>query len=73
MILDFKRKVKQWQTIFFMVHRDDDNDDDGESGVFQSSRTFFAASVDPLGRCQVAPSLLYCITRIIIFVIRPGW
>ena len=56
-----------------MVHRDDDNDDDGESGVFQSSRTFFAASVDPLGRCQVAPSLLYCITRIIIFVIRLGW
>ena len=49
---------------------DDNDDDDGVGGVFESSRTFFAELVDPLGRCQVAPSLLYCITLIIIIIMR---
>ena len=35
---------------------------------FLSSRAFFAAPVDPLGCCQVAPSLLYCVTHVIIII-----
>ena len=49
---------------------------DDKCAVFQSSLVFFAPLVDPLGRCQVVASLLYCIitpvkifTEALLFII----